>query len=107
MNKRAESLFEEIRNNNVDAFFVTATPNIRYLTGFTGEDAFLLAVNGKIFLIVDSRFTAQAQNEVFEGVDVVEYKPPILNFLKDLLLKYKVHWLGIEKNRLSAELFIE
>ncbi len=107
MNKRAESLFEEIRNNNVDAFFVTATPNIRYLTGFTGEDAFLLAASGKIFLIVDSRFTAQAQNEVFEGVDVVEYKPPILNFLKDLLLKHRVHWLGIEKNRLSAELFIE
>ncbi len=106
MKKRMKSLFEEIKNNNVDAFLITATPNIRYIARFTGEDAYLLVTDEKIYLIVDSRFTTQAENEVFEGVEVVEYKPPFINFLRSLLLKHKVHWLGIEKNRLSASLYI-
>ncbi len=57
MKKRMKSLFEEIKNNNVDAFLITATPNIRYIARFTGEDAYLLVTDEKIYLIVDSRFT--------------------------------------------------
>ena len=104
--ERINKFFSELQHYNADAFLITGTPNIRYLTNFTGEDAFLLAVNEKLFLIVDSRFTEQAQEEVFEGVEVLEYTPPITKFVYDLLLKNKVHWLAIEKNRMSAELFL-
>jgi Xaa-Pro aminopeptidase len=104
--KRIENFFSKIESNNIDAFFVTATPNIRYLTGFTGEDAFLLAVNKRLLLIVDSRFTTQAQNEVYDNVEVLEYQGNIVEFVKNLLLKYKIHWLGVEKNRLSANIYL-
>ncbi len=104
--ERIDRFFDEIRYYNADAFLVTATPNIRYLTGFTGEDAFLLAVNGELFLIVDSRFTEQASEEVFENVRVLEYTPPIIKFVYDLLLKNKAHWLAVEENRMSTELFL-
>ncbi len=106
MNKRNEVLMQEISNNNIDAFFVTATPNIRYITGFTGEDAYLLITSKNIYLIVDSRFTVQAEEEVFENIEVIEYKPPLTKFLKTLFAKHGIHWLGIEKNRLVTSLYI-
>ncbi|MCD6107298.1 MAG: aminopeptidase P family protein [Caldisericaceae bacterium] len=106
MLKRLDNLLEQFNGNNIDAFLITATPNIRYLTNFTGEDAFLLVANNKLFLIVDSRFTVQAEGEVFEKVKVLEYKAPFINYLKDILLKEKVHWLGVEKNRIMLDLYL-
>ncbi len=106
MNKRANLLIREMIDNNADAFLVTAVPNIRYITNFTGEDAYLLVTNKQFYLIVDSRFTFQAEKEVFDDVKVVEYKPPLTDFLRELLLKHKIHWLGVEKNRIFASLYI-
>ncbi len=106
MKDRIDTVLREITANNADAFFIDSTPNIRYLTGFAGEDAFLLIVPKKVYLIVDSRFTTQANEEVSDGVEVVEYKPPLVDFVKNLLLKHKVHWFGIERNRLSANLYL-
>jgi len=103
---KIKKFFEVVESNNVDAFFVTAVPNIRYLTNFTGEDAFLIAVNEKLFLIVDSRFTTQAKSEVYKEVEVLEYSGSITEFIKNILLKYRVHWLGIERNRLNLDLYL-
>ncbi len=103
---RLDKAFENFESMNVDAFFITATPNIRYLTGFTGEDSFLLAVNKKFYLIVDSRFTTQAKAEALAGIEVLEYKPPITKFVENLLLKNKVHWFGVERNRINTELYL-
>ncbi len=97
---------KEISSNNVDAFLVTAVPNIRYLTDFTGEDAFLIAASEKLLLIVDSRFTTQAKSEVHKDVEVLEYSGSIVEFIKSILLKYRIHWLGIERNRLNLDLYL-
>ena len=104
--ERTDKVFKKLDDLNVDAFFITATPNIRYVTGFTGEDAFLLLTKDSINLIVDSRFTMQANEEVYNNVKVLEYTPPIIKFTENLLLKNKVHWLGVEKNRINAELYL-
>ena len=103
---RFKKVFERFDELNVDAFLITATPNIRYVTGFTGEDAFLLLMKDSPYLIVDSRFTTQANEEVFDRVKVLEYSHSIAEFIENLLLKNKVHWLGVEKNRISAELYL-
>lgn len=105
--KRKEMFLSKLSENNVDAFFLTGQQNIRYLTNFSGEDAFLLAFPEEISIIVDSRFTLQAQEECFRGVKVLEYKGKISSFVKDLLLKKKAHWLGLESNRISFSLFKE
>ena len=103
---KIKRFFEKIELNNIDAFFINTVPNIRYLTNFTGEDAFLIAANEKLLLIVDSRFTTQAKGEVYEGVEVLEYSGNVVEFIKSILLKYRVHWLGIEKNRLNVDLYL-
>lgn len=105
MTLRHEKLFEEIKKNNIDALFVTGVPNIRYLTNFSGEDGFLLATSDEITLFVDSRFTLQAEKEAYEKVKIIEYKGKISKKLKEILIEKKIHWLGIEKERITYDLF--
>jgi len=43
--------------------------------------------------LFDSRFTVQAKEEVFNDIEVIEYKPPIENFIFD---NFKIDKLGLE-----------
>jgi Xaa-Pro aminopeptidase len=52
--------FEELK---VDALLVSALPNIRYLTGFTGDNGLLLVTPDSETLFTDPRFTIQASEE--------------------------------------------
>lgn len=79
--------------NDVSHFLVTKIENIRYLTNFSGEEGLLLIEKDKKILLVDSRFTTQAKEEVYEDVEVIEYKPPIENFIYE---NYKIEKLGLE-----------
>lgn len=79
--------------NLVTHFLVTKIENIRYLTNFSGEEGFLLITRDSLNLIVDSRFTTQAKEEVFINVNVIEYKPPLEEFLSS---NFKIEKLGLE-----------
>ncbi len=98
--KRIEQLNQRMAETNVDAFFTLAAPNMRYLTGFTGEEGYLLALPNGLHLIVDGRFTTQAKEEC-PWLDVVEYSGHFTMALATLLTASHVHWLGFEKERVS------
>ena len=68
--KRVVQFAEIMDKANIDAFLTMAASNQRYLTGFTGDECFLLIVAGEPHLIVDSRFTTQA-HEDSPGLDVI------------------------------------
>ncbi|MHB8071353.1 MAG: M24 family metallopeptidase [Candidatus Cryosericum sp.] len=97
---RIERLNQRMAETNVDAFFTLAAPSMRYLTGFTGEEGYLLALNDGLHLIVDGRFTTQAKEEC-PWLDVVEYSGHFTRALATLLTSNHVHWLGFEKERVS------
>ncbi|HRT37112.1 MAG TPA: aminopeptidase P family protein [Caldisericia bacterium] len=80
-------------NENISHFLIIKTENIRYLSNFTGEDALLLINSDRKILFVDSRFTTQAKEEVFNDIEVIEYKPPIENFIFD---NFEIDKLGLE-----------
>jgi Xaa-Pro aminopeptidase len=52
-----------LKSTGVDALLVTSPVNVRYLTGFTGEDSFLVVGRGLTVLISDSRFETQIAQE--------------------------------------------
>ncbi|HWQ21678.1 MAG TPA: Xaa-Pro peptidase family protein [Clostridia bacterium] len=85
---------------NVDAFFTLAAPNMRYLTGFTGEEGYLLALSDGIHLVVDGRFTTQAREEC-PWVDIIEYTGQFSRSIAGLLVGSHAHWLGFERERVS------
>ena len=61
---RRSRLVDRLSELEVDAFFVTRLPNVRYLTGFTGSNGqLILSKDGATFL-TDGRYTEQAGHEV-------------------------------------------
>lgn len=99
-----QKLFEKISNANVDALFVSKIENVRYITHFTGEAGFVIVVPPKIYLIVDSRFTEQAHKEATPDVEVIEWKD-LKDTLKTILLKHKVHFLGVEEQDINLHTY--
>jgi Xaa-Pro aminopeptidase len=98
--RRIELLRERMAGANVDAFFTLAAPSMRYLTGFTGEEGHLLALHDGMHLVVDGRFTTQAQEEC-PWVDVTLYTGHFSRLIANLLVASHAHWLGFEKERVS------
>jgi len=97
--KRVVQFAEIMDKANIDAFLTMAASNQRYLTGFTGDECFLLIVAGEPHLVVDSRFTTQA-HEDSPGLDVVEYSDHWASTVASLLAKRHAHWLGFERVRI-------
>jgi Xaa-Pro aminopeptidase len=97
---RIELLQDRMSGANVDAFFTLAAPSMRYLTGFTGEEGYLLALQGLMHLVVDGRFTTQAREEC-PWVDIIEYTGHFSRSIANLLVVGHAHWLGFEKERVS------
>jgi Xaa-Pro aminopeptidase len=58
--KQAAAALAELK---LDALLVTALPSVRYLTGFTGSNAFLLLEPSRATLYTDPRYDIQASEE--------------------------------------------
>ena len=63
MKGRRRQLLERVREKGWDGILITNPLNIRYLTGFTGDLAYLLFVGGEVILYTDFRFYGQAKEE--------------------------------------------
>jgi Xaa-Pro aminopeptidase len=60
---RRDNLLRHLKAAGVDALLVTSPVNVRYLTGFTGEDSHLIVGKGLTVLVSDSRFEMQISEE--------------------------------------------
>lgn len=61
--KRCDRLFRHLRENKLPNLLVTSHHNVTYLTGFTGEDAYLFAADGQVTILSDARYEEQLQEE--------------------------------------------
>lgn len=62
-NIRLNKLRQELSEAKMQALLVTDLLNIRYLSGFTGSNAFLVVTTDDVLLLTDSRYTEQASEE--------------------------------------------
>jgi len=60
---RRDQLRRRLKKEGLAGILVTQTENVRYLTGFGGDDSYLLLWNEHEVLISDSRFTEQIREE--------------------------------------------
>jgi Xaa-Pro aminopeptidase len=70
--ERQHKVRQRLHQENLDALLVTSRPNIRYLTGFTGSSAQLLITESETLFITDSRYLAQAEQQITGRVVKVE-----------------------------------
>jgi Xaa-Pro aminopeptidase len=68
---RLQRLREALVASELDALLVSALPNVRYLTGFTGSNGLVLVTATEAILLTDFRYAAQVKLEVSRDVRVV------------------------------------
>ncbi len=98
---RADRLAERLPEAEIDALLVTASPNVRYLTGYTGSNG--LAVIGaetRVF-ITDFRYVEQAAEEVDGGFERRQAAQDLLHGVQDALPDGPVR-LGFEAANMSV-----
>lgn len=61
--KRCDRMFRQLREHKLPNLLVTSNHNVTYLTGFTGEDAFLFAEDGTVSILSDARYEEQLEQE--------------------------------------------
>jgi Xaa-Pro aminopeptidase len=90
--KRSERLFRELKDQKLKNLLVTSPHNVTYLTGFTGEDAFLFAEAGKLTILSDARYEEQLQYECPEIP--VFIRPAVVS-----MIEASAAWLSSNKTK--------
>lgn len=61
--KNEEKLVQYLEKEKLGGFFVSDPCNVRYISGYTGDDSFLFITRDKKYFITDPRYTEQASLE--------------------------------------------
>jgi Xaa-Pro aminopeptidase len=85
------------------AFLAVHGPDVGYLSGFTGEDSWLLVAGCRAALITDPRFAEQARREM-QGVRVVVRKGSLAEALGETVRRTGVRRLGFDPEHVSIAL---
>nr|MCR5154053.1 aminopeptidase P family protein [Lachnospiraceae bacterium] len=99
-----ERIYEQMKNEDLDAILVSDGYNMRYISGFTGATGYLLITNKSKKLFTDSRYTiaAMAQAQEFEVI-TVDGGRNYPKFLNEVLNDEKIANLGFEGGNLTYE----
>ena len=60
---RLRRLRRQMKQQGIDSLLVTHLPDVRYLCGFTGSNAFLAITANRAAMFTDGRYIAQAKQE--------------------------------------------
>lgn len=104
--RRRDKLRKSIKQAGADALLVTDFTNVTYLTGFTGDDSFLLVAASGEVLISDSRYTQQLEEEC-PGLDL-EIRASgtrMTDSVAAVVGKAKARKLGVETATLNVALY--
>ena len=61
--KRIKAIRRRLKKKNINCLVVTKPANVTYTTGFLGDDSWAVITAGGVYLLTDSRYIEQAQNE--------------------------------------------
>ena len=61
--QRAKLIRQILKKRAIGIFIVTNNANVRYVTGFSGHDSWAVITNSCTYLITDSRYLEQSQQE--------------------------------------------
>ncbi len=101
--ERRAKLAAQLKEWRASAFVVTALPNIRYLTGFTGSNAMLLLTSDRSLLLTDPRYQTQSQAEA--DCEVRISKRALAKELGALVGRMRLKSVAVEQNRISFHEF--
>jgi Xaa-Pro aminopeptidase len=93
-----------LSERKLDALLVSGAPNIRYLSGFTGDNGSLLITPGRAILFTDPRFTIQAAAES-PSCQIKIAKGPLTLEIVAAIKRLKLRRVGYEPARLTCDAY--
>jgi Xaa-Pro aminopeptidase len=99
--RRRESVAAQFPERKLDGFVVSFSPNLRYLTGFTGSNGNLLLLPGNAILFTDPRYRIQASQEVTCRVHIS--KGPLVPDVVGAIAKLGLRRIGYEPARMTCD----
>jgi Xaa-Pro aminopeptidase len=105
LGERRERLFPALAQAQADAFLITALPNVRYLTGFTGSNGMLLLTKDRALLFTDPRYATQAPQE--SDCEVKVAKGNLAAELRKWTKRLRIKSVAFEQNRISFETYAQ
>ncbi|MFH0731848.1 MAG: Xaa-Pro peptidase family protein [Candidatus Omnitrophota bacterium] len=101
MTASIKSVCQRLKNDKLDAFFISSPDNVSYLSGFKGKDSFLLITHSKdLFFITDPRYSHQAQKEL-KGFEIFSENLPVARKIKSIVKRFNIRKIGFEASHLS------
>ena len=100
-----EQLRTYMEKQNLDGFFVQNHENVRYISGYTSDDAYLLITRGRQFLITDPRYTEHAQAEC-PDYTILNWRgaaPNVGEYAAQLAEQEGLKAVGFEKDLLTVK----
>jgi Xaa-Pro aminopeptidase len=103
---RRSKLFKKFSRAGVDGLLVTNFTNVTYLTGFTGDDSYLLVSPETTVLLSDFRFEIQLAEECPGlGVVIRDRKTKMIDALADIVKQARLDRLGVEATTITLDLW--
>jgi Xaa-Pro aminopeptidase len=99
---RRDRLRKALHKAGIDALLVTDFTNVTYLTGFTGDDSYLLVRRDGEIILSDPRYTTQLGEEC-PGVDL-HIRPPGASMIQAVAKAVPIGRLGIEGDSMTVGL---
>ncbi len=102
---RINKLRRQLRRDGCGSLLVTNFVNVTYLTGFTGDDSYLLVTPQHAVLVTDARYTTQLAEEC-PDLELVVRSPAtgMLSAVAELVSRLAIRQLGIESGTMTVGL---
>jgi len=102
--ERLTRLRAALATSELDALLVTALPNVRYLTGFTGSNAHVVVTADECVLLTDFRYASQVKAEVDPAVrTIIEPSSLWARLWQELAALPKVRVLAFESAHVTHQ----
>ena len=100
---RLRKIRAALRSESAVAVLITNFTNVTYLTGFTGDDSYLLITPQRDLILSDTRYTTQLEEECSEIEPVIRRAgKTMLGSIAETLTKLKIKGLGFEANTMTV-----
>ena len=103
--QRRTKLCKRLRQEGIDALLVTNFTNVTYLTGFTGDDSYLLLTPRQAILISDERYSTQLGEECPDlELEIRGPGTQMLAWVARVLTQAKCKRVSVEANSMTLAL---
>lgn len=96
-----------MKDNGLDGFYVSSKINVRYISGYTGDDSYLFITPNCYYFLTDARYTEQAQAECpdYEIIDCREFPGDMGMLIGHLAKEQGVTRVGFEETQVSYQTY--